>query len=437
MSDLMMTLTAHDVLRALGEPNAFGGSPPFWDVAMAARPDTGAPFLDLATLSARRALSGLPAERDRMLHDMVLTISADRALQCLAWYLHWQVFVAPEHGGPWGCPPLHQRLGSRAGLFYQLLALEFAPCLARWHRQLGYPATVTAETVQQIASYESNHLRGRGEPGLYENQFSWLVAYLTMPYVRLGRFEYQLPAAYDGGVTVWRRTRDGHVLALAEDGARVADDGLLLAADAPEAAGWTAHLVEDEAQKTVSGFPIDPAGRILQQSVQLPRDEWNLCLRKGMDVLNLHIPAGGCMTWDAMTESFQRARAFFAQHHPDRRFGALAVGTWFMDPRLAEILPADSNMLRLQRASYLFPTPPGSGGLWFVFLKKINGVDPATLPRDTSLRRALADFLATGKSWHGGGMFLLPEDMTNLREGCYSERFEALAAELGVTPFDR
>jgi hypothetical protein len=395
---------AMTVLNAMGESAALGGNPPWWADAMAARPSGPIPFLAPAALPARRLAAGLPADHDPLLGGMAATITADPALLAFAWYLHWRVFVAPEKGVPWGAPSLVGRLGDRAGLFYLLLALEFPPALAAWHRRLGYPPEVTAQTVRQIACYESNHLRGRGAPGMYENQFPWLSGYLVDPYVRLGRFEYQLHP-YGGGVSVWKRISDGQTLALAGD-------------DVAETPG------------AVAGFPVDPAGTVLRAAVRLDRAAWSPCLRKGDMVLDLHIPAGGGMDWESVTDSFRQALAFFPRHHPDRPFAAVTCGTWFLDPQLADLLPPDANPLRLQRAVHLYPLDWGPGGLWFVFLRDPSNTDPATLPRDTSLRRALAGFLEKGGKWQCGGMFLLKEDMASLREGLYRDRFRALLPQL-------
>ena len=419
--------TADAVLREILEPGAYGGQPPLWAEAMSAMPEGALPFLDPAAIPARRAAAGLPAERDALLLGVAAAADSDAALRCFAWYLHWRVFVVPEQGVPWGAPLLIQRLGERAGAFYEVLALEFVPRLTVWHRHLGYPRTVTAQTIQQIASFETNHLRGRGHPGIYESQFPWLASYLVQPYVRLGRFEYQLHP-YGGGVCVWKRTTDGQVLALAEDGTRVADDGLLLADDAAATAGWTARL--EETREAISGYPVDPAGRILRKQVSLDCAAWTPCFRKGATVLDLHIPAGGGMSWEAMVDSFRQALDFFPQYHADQPLSALVVNTWFMDPRLEDLLPAEANPLRLQRAVYLYPVPPAPGSLWFVFQRNTATADPVSLPRDTSLRRQLAGFLESGRTWNGGGMFLLPDDMRNPREELYRDRFRELQIEL-------
>ncbi|MEI6168101.1 MAG: acyltransferase domain-containing protein [bacterium] len=426
---MMTILTAQAVLEGIRETTAYGGAPMFWDQAMAEMPAGPLPFLEPADVPARRAAAGLPAERDVLLTGIAAVIDADPALRSLAWYLHWRVFVAPQHGAPWGAPSLLPRLGEQAGLFYLLLSLEFVPRLTIWHRHLGYPGTVTRQTLQQIASFEGNHLRGRGRPGIYESQFVWLATYLVDPYVRLGRFEYQLHT-YGGGVSVWKRAADGQVLALAEEGTRVAADGLRLGDQAPATEGWTAWL--KETPSALSGFPVDPVGRILDKPVHLDRSVWMPCFSKGATVLDLHIPAGGSMDWEAMTDSFRQALAFFQQHHADRPFAALVVNTWFMDPRLADILPAESNPLRFQRAVYLYPVPPQPDSLWFVFLG--NTREPAALRRDTSLQRRLATFLENGGTWHGGGMFVLPGDMHHLCDGHYRNRFNALIDSGNLRP---
>lgn len=416
------------VFDSLMEPGAFGGKPEHWEEAMAAMPAGLPPFLDPTALPGRRAAVGLPSERDPVLREMAERVAKDPALLRYAWYLHWFMFSLPVRGVPWGAPSLEKRLGRRCGLFYELLALEFFPRLSVWHREAGYPETVTADTARQVASFDSNHVRGEGCPGVYARQFVWLGVYFGNPYVRLGRFEYALTKHY--GANAWKRVRDGRVLALADDGARVAGDGLGLPGDAPEREGWTARQEADAG--SVTGFPIDPSGRILRKQVRLDMGEWTPCLRKGAPVLDLHIPAGGGMGWEAVTASVARAREFFARHHPDRPFEALVCRTWFLDPRLSGILPPDANILRLQRAVYLTPTPPDRGGLWFVFFRDAADADPATLPRDTALRRVLADFLMTRGGWNGGAMFLLAQDMVHPREGIYRDDFPALRAELGL-----
>ncbi len=414
------------VLAAIKEPDAYGGNPEYWQEAMEARPHGPLPFLDKEVLPARVKDAKLSADHVEPLAAVAAEVERDAELSAFAWYMHWRVFVVPEKGVPWGAPSLLKRLGKQAGLFYLLLSLEWPPRLKAYHEKLGYPPAVTDDTLVQISVFEENHKRGRGELGIYENQFPWLATYISMPYVKLGRFEYQLHP-YGGGVNVWRREQDGVVLALAEDGTRVGDDGLRLVG---EEGGWTASLKETD--DAVTGYPVDPSGYYVKKEVRLPRPDWTPYLKAGETVLDLHIPAGGKMDWESMAASFKQAPAFFKKHHPDHPWQALIVTTWFMDPRLAQVLPEDSNPMLLQHASYLYPSRPDPDCLWFIFLCPVKGADAAKLPRDTSIQRKLAEFLEQGNTWHGGSFLILPEDVAEPKLDVYRRGFEKLRQELGV-----
>ena len=426
MTANLTTLDALECLTLLEESEAFSGCPPYWDEAMAARPACLLSFLNPQTLVSRREAAGLPADVDASLRNITRIIREDAALTQLAWYIHWRFFLGPECGSIYGFPALEKRLGILSGAFYELLALEFPVRLAAIHQQRGYPTSVTQETIKQLTAFDGNHRGGNGCPGIYASQFSWLGTYFRDPYIRLGRLEFQLHP-YGGGVHVWRREGDGAVLALMDDGVKVNSVGLQQAHNDPTEGRVTCYIEEET---EVSGNPVDPAGFILPETICLARKDWKQVLQRGITVLDLHIPAGGGMTWEACVDSFQRALAFFPQYHPEQPFVAVVVYTWFMDPRLRDLLPYEANPLRLQRACYLYPSAQDQGGLWFIFLQPTDL--PEHLPRNTSLRRVLAEFLENGGVWHSGCMFLLKEDMANPEEGHYLEMFKALREDLNV-----
>jgi len=426
------TPTAQQVAEALGEPGAWKGEPRRWDEAMAACPAGPLPFLATAKLAERCRAAGIAGDRVPLLVSVADEIAKDSSLRAFAWYMHWRVFVKPQGAGQWFAPSLGPRLGTRAGQFFLLLGLDFPERLASWHRKLGYPHEVTVETIQQIACYEAMHVTGEGVPGIYDGFYEWLSAYLFDPFVRLGRLEYRM-CGWDGGVGVFRRDTDGAVAALAEDGAMVGDDGLLLGEEAPQTSGWTAK--RGETAEAFTGFLIDPAGRIVRREVRLPRPEWKRALAEGDTVLDLHIPWGGGMDWERVRDSLKLATAFFPRHHPDRpvRMLVLATTCWFMDPQVPEVLGGESNPARFQRACYLHPCEPDPDSLGFVLGWNYVEKPLDELPVRTSVQRALVGFLKRGGIWHGGSMFMLPEDMADPRESVYRGRFAALSRELGPT----
>jgi len=415
-------MAAAAVLKALGEPKAWHGRPRKWREAMAAFPRGPLPFLDKGRIAAKCRASGIAADRAPLLAAVADEIARDPALRAFAWYMHWRVFMAPRTGVSWGGPSLGKRLGKRAGLFYLLLSLDFAAALRRYHVKLGYPRAVTVETLQEIASYEAMHVAGYGVPGMYSGMYSWLSSYLVAPFVRLGRFEYQMHG-YGGGVRVFRRRADGAVLALAGGGERVDAEGLLAGDRKVRDGGWRTKF--RAGRSAFTGNPVDPAGRILRRRARLPRPAWRKVLDAGDNVLDLHIPYGGGMDWDRIRDSFRRAAVFFRRYHRRTPVRAVVVHTWFMDPRVPEVLGPDCNPAKFQRACYLYPGWPYPDGLWFVFLKSVESTPPEKLPGKTSVQRALRAFLKRGGRWNSGAMFVLAEDMEDMREMRYRQGFES------------
>jgi hypothetical protein len=82
------------------------------------------------------------------------------------------------------------------------------------------------------------------------------------------------------------------------------------------------------------------------------------------------------------------------------------------------------------RELYLFPVPStADAGLWFIFFQ--NTFDPATAPRDTSLQRAVLDYLAAGNRWRVGGMFFLLDDLGEFGRQHYRATFPRLPGAAG------
>lgn len=124
-------------------------------------------------------------------------------------------------------------------------------------------------------------------------------------------------------------------------------------------------------------------------------------------VLGVHIPAdGGAMSPRACAESIAWAREFFPKHFPDRFPGppVFVCSSWLLDPRLGELLRPDSNIVAFQRLFALTPADDDayrrgeSDVLRFVF-DRVGDRDTTTLPRDSTLRRILAEGFADGTGW--------------------------------------
>jgi hypothetical protein len=133
----------------------------------------------------------------------------------------------------------------------------------------------------------------------------------------------------------------------------------------------------------------------------LGRLQFNLIRRGGEWALSTHIPESGPLTPEAVNDSFVQARSFFAERFPDYPTRVFHCGSWLLDPQLAEVLRPESNMARFQRLWTLEgePGPGDTDAIFFVFRRR-GDVDRSTLPRDTTLQRAILDRLDAGGHWH-------------------------------------
>jgi len=117
-------------------------------------------------------------------------------------------------------------------------------------------------------------------------------------------------------------------------------------------------------------------------------------------VCSTHIPRTGPLTPESVDDSLAWARRFFPEHFPDHPVTAFYCSSWLLDPQLAAALPATSNMAQFQRRWTLAGDPKDTDddAIFFTFTRR-PPVDRDTLPRDTTLQRAILDRLAAGKHW--------------------------------------
>ncbi|MCR5681220.1 MAG: acyltransferase domain-containing protein [Clostridiales bacterium] len=127
-------------------------------------------------------------------------------------------------------------------------------------------------------------------------------------------------------------------------------------------------------------------------------------VKGGERVINTHIPEDGPLDPALVLDAFRRAYRYFG------RTGAAAIvcDSWLLWPGNYDFLPADSNIRAFMDCFDLIDRDDRkwAGDLWRVFGHR-ESYDPASLPRDTGLRRAMADYLAKsgGVTGTGYGVF--------------------------------
>ncbi len=398
-----------DVLARIQEPEVLEALLPHWEESEASFPGETPSFLLPAEALRHRDYCGFGPEIDPLLLETARRIAADPALSHLAWHCYRLLYEHLDYTDTPRWPTLQHVLGEAGGVLYLLVVMGMVPRVRAIHQAMGVPDEVTRETCNQVCSVAGVYRRMSGRLGVTLNTVYWMRHYIAGRLFRLGRFEYML-RPFGGAVEVYRHRQTGAVVALAPDGWRFNGEGQVdgTGGVTDDERGWTASLTRTD--DAVAGYPVSPQGMAVRHEVRLPKSEWECVLKQGDTVMEMHIPAGGNMTPERCGDSNHRAAQFFRRFFPDQPARAIVSISWIFNTQLEEITLSSDNLVLYQRELYLFPVPSsGRDGLWFIFLR--DDLDPAALPRDTSLRRGVADFLAAGNVWRCGGMFFLADDL--------------------------
>ena len=406
-------MTCAEAMERLHIPGAADVFAENWDHIQSLRPDGEIPFLQRDVVGEACRLIHLPDDMARAAIDAAGRIAEHDAACALAWWCHHRLFVAdgpPPRIRDW--PLLTDALGRDAGMFNVLLLLAGTPRVKEIHRERGISERVSRDSLSdlEVCLPTEDYTRTFGHWGISLRILDWLMLTWRGELYRLGRLQF-VPASFGGKLRVFRHRGDGAVVALSEEGVTYRADGQVNGAGgvADEAGAWTSALTlsDDEA----IGHPISPLGHAVRSPLRLSMAEWEQVLAPGDPTLDMHIPAGPPMAFDLCGESICEALDFFPKHFPEKPFVALTSFSWLLDAQFEVLLPPTSNLVRFQKEVYLFPIlSSGATTLKTVFGRVTS--NPAELPRETTMQRALAEHLERGGHFRGAGCFLLPDDLS-------------------------
>ena len=381
----------------------------YWEQSQRSLPDP-IPFLTERYVAETCDRMRIPADQRGALVRALRFFEDEPLWKRIVWYQHQMLFgdgkLPPD---PLRYMPIPEYPGEAASLYLALVFLSGVPNVFAYHASRGIPEDVTVDTLSglglRIEAFRSRH----GHHGLRTYRGAAIRAFAGRLY-RIGRLQYEMQH-YPCGFRVFRNRGTGAVVSLAEPGIRFRSDGRYANAVGGSASQEvrTTELIEDD--RTIRGTRISPCGKAARDIVTLDRSGWECVLRRGDPVLDMHIPAGGPMDFDACGESLRRAIAFFPRHFPEHRFVALTCHAWFLDTQFERYLKPTSNIVRFMREFYLHPAPmaSGRGVMNRAFGGQIADLDRA--PQDTSLRRAVIAHLKQGGHWYNGSLVMFPEDL--------------------------
>lgn len=123
-------------------------------------------------------------------------------------------------------------------------------------------------------------------------------------------------------------------------------------------------------------------------------------LKKGDFVIDVHIPSGSPLPYEAVMRSYRAAADFFGCH-------IFVCESWMLYPAHDEMLADCPNLMAFYKDYDVWESEKSRDDLWRIF-GAMHEESPENLPRDTTLRRVYAERLEKGLpvGW-GKGIFVL------------------------------
>ncbi len=339
-------------------------------------------------------------------------INASPCLKRLFAHGHYLLFRRENTPGDIGIdfPDMLNALADEGYTYNLLLAISGMDVSKKYFQTMDMPEDVMLGAFKDISIWVAHYKHNFSCPGLSPQHLNWERNLLLGDLFRLGRLQFHI-RPFGGRITVFRNKATQQIQAFVNQGIKINSSGSYDGVDGQyDENAWESTLTEDRQQAT--GNPLTPRGVVMRKTMSLNLAEWDKVLEMYDPVLNIHIPAGERMDMQSCSDAIDYSIKFFAQYFPEKTYKGWACYTWLFDNQYEKILPESSNIVKFQREFHLCPLgASGDEALKRIFGENVlkNGIDRA--PRESSMQRAVAEFIEQGGRLRQAGGFFLKEDL--------------------------
>lgn len=123
-------------------------------------------------------------------------------------------------------------------------------------------------------------------------------------------------------------------------------------------------------------------------------------LKKGDNVMEVHIPEGAPLTQEECEKSFSLAREFFAKYYPEFEYKYFTCHSWLMDDTLKELLSKESNIVKFSDMFEHFHSEKDDAILRYVFKWNTARYNLDNFPATSSFAQKIKEHIKSGKDFY-------------------------------------
>ncbi len=369
-------------------------------------------FLSEDYIVRNSRLAGIDNENIQYIVGTAKKINASPCLRRLFVHGHYLLFRRENSPGDIGMdfPDMRSVLPDEGYTYNLLLALSAMDVSKKYFQSKGMPEDVMLGAFKDISIWVSHYKQNFSHIGLSPQILNWERNLLLGDLFRLGRLQFHI-RPFGGRITVFRNKATQQIQAFVNNGIKINSAGSYDGVDGQyDENAWESALTEDHQQ--VTGNPLTPRGTVMKKTVSLNLAEWDKVLEMYDPVLDIHIPAGERMDMQSCSDAIDYSIKFFTQYFPEKTYKGWACNTWLFDNQYETILADSANIVKFQREFHLYPLgASGDEALRRIFGENVleKGIDQA--PRESSMQKAVAEFIEQGGRLRQAGGFFLKEDL--------------------------
>ena len=125
-------------------------------------------------------------------------------------------------------------------------------------------------------------------------------------------------------------------------------------------------------------------------------------IRKGDDIIGIHIPAGEPLTKESCEKSIEMAREFFARYFPEYQYKYFTCHSWLLDTSLSDLFSKGSNILAFQSLFDIVGADRSDAIIRYVFRWEATREDLPQLKATSSFAKLLKEHLMDGREFYEG-----------------------------------
>lgn len=123
-------------------------------------------------------------------------------------------------------------------------------------------------------------------------------------------------------------------------------------------------------------------------------------LKKGDNIIEVHIPAEGPLIKEECEKSFETAKKFFKKFYPDYEYKYFTCHSWLLDTSLKEILSDSSNIIRFQNLFDVVHEKKSDSILKYTFKWNTTREDLKDISCTSGFAQKIKDRILAGKDFY-------------------------------------